>query len=49
MTWRGLSNRREYIPYEGYGSAPSVDYDNMWFDDRRNDIYHIQQQLKRGY
>ena len=45
MTWRGLSNRREYMPdygYEGY------DYDNM-YDDRRNDIYHIQQQLKRGY
>jgi len=57
MSWRGLSHRREYMPdygYEGYGYERN-DYgyndrrmDSM-YDDRRNDIYHIQQQLKRGY
>jgi len=57
MSWRGLPYRRDYMPdygYEGYGYERN-DYgyndrrmDSM-YDDRRNDIYHIQQQLKRGY
>jgi len=57
MSWRGLPYRRDYMPdygLEGDGYERN-DYgyndrrmDSM-YDDRRNDIYHIQQQLKRGY